>query len=448
MHGGLIPFSRRRAMQLFAGQLAAVPALLQGAGFARAAETPGPYPFGFNQALLDNFVARHGGAIGTAGRAAVAFRCDHHLNRFKAVLLPLHQKYAIPVTIAAMSQMPAVETGPGGSELMSFPLLQKCALENGFEVANHSATHRDAASDLRLREEIEQARWSLARSLPKLPIELFVPPGVGGTNYQGFNGGATWSSFEKYLAGRLITQHHALSTGYMPGYWSMTGQPLLNMGRSHIRIDDAAVAWRGKDFVNAARKQLKGVCFMYHPSALDAAALAALEDFFAWCASERDAGRLDILTVGGLMLARIDSSSRHDLLGGDLGFRNGWNGWNGLSAKWSLRSEQGGYFARRGAASTGLFKDFLLGAHAGSTRQLRMSVRSGTGVRLKLEVIDAESPTRFSAARYITVRGSGTFTPLHQYITLPLTGTRTVRVRITPVTGGELLVQAPQLLAA
>jgi len=435
-------------MQFLAGQLAVTPVLLTAPGSAQAAESPAPYPFVFNQSLLDTFMARRGGAIGTAGRAAVAFRCDHHLNRFKAAILPLHRKYAIPVTIAAMSQMTAVEKGPAGSELMPFPLLQKTALENGFEVANHSATHRDAATDLRLTEEIVEAHWSLARSLPKLPIELFVPPGVGGTNYRGFDGGASWSSFQKYLAGRLITQQHALSTGYMPGYWSMTGQPLLNMGRSHVRIDDAGVAWRGKDFVSAARRQHKGVCFMYHPSALDAAGLAALESLFAWCAAERDAGRLDILTVGGLMLARIDSSSRHDLLGGDQGFRKGWNGWNGLSAKWSLRAEQGGYCARRGAASTPLSKDCPLGAYAGSTRQLRMIVQSGTGVRFKLEVFDAESPARFSTAKYVTVRGSGTNTVLHQYITLPLTGTRTVRVQLTPVSGGELLLQAPQLLAA
>ncbi|WP_162943623.1 polysaccharide deacetylase family protein [Arthrobacter celericrescens] len=421
---------------------------MTGPGSAHAAESPAPFPFVYNQTLLEAFIARRGGAIGTAGRAAVAFRCDHHLNRFKAELLPLHRKYAIPVTIAAMSQMTAVEKGPGGSELMPFPLLQKSALENGFEIANHSATHRDAASDLRLTEEIVESHWSLARSLPKLPIELFVPPGVGGTNYRGFDGGASWSSFQKHLAGRLITQQHALSTGYMPGYWSMTGQPLLNMGRSHIRIDDAAVAWRGKDFVKAARRQHKGVCFMYHPSALDAAGLAAVENLFAWCAAERDAGRLDILTVGGLMLARIDSPSRHDLLGGDEGFRNGWNGWNGSSAKWSLRAEQGGYYARRGAASTALSKDCPLGAYAGSTRQLRMSVRSGTGVRLKLEVFDVESPARFSTARTFTVRGSAAFSPLHQYVTLPMTGTQAVRVRLTPVSGGELLVQAPQLLAA
>ncbi|WP_168404661.1 polysaccharide deacetylase family protein [Arthrobacter silvisoli] len=435
-------------MQFLAGQLAATPVFLTGLGSAHAADSPAPYPFAFNQTLLDTFIARRGGAIGTAGRAAVAFRCDHHLNRFKADLLPLHRKYAIPVTIAAMSQMTAVEKGPAGSELMPFPLLERSALENGIEVANHSATHRDAATDLRLTEEIVEAHWSLARSLPKLPIELFVPPGVGGTNYRGFDGGANWSSFQKHLAGRLITQQHALSTGYMPGYWSMTGQALLNMGRSHIRIDDAAVAWRGKDFVNAARRQHKGVCFMYHPSSLNAAGLAAVEDLFAWCAAERDAGRLDILTVGGLMLAQLDGPSRHDLLGGDQGFSNGWNGWNGLSAKWSLRAEQGGHYARRGTRSTALSKDCALGVYAGSTRQLRMSVRSGTGVRLKLEVFDAESPARFSAARYVTVRGSGTNTALHQYVTLPLTGTRTVRVQLTPVSGGELLVQAPQLLAA
>ena len=443
MNRGLT-LNRRRAM-LF---LAAAPALLHGSRPAHAADATSTYPFGFNQTLLDNFVARRGGAIGTDGRAAVAFRCDHHLNRFKEALLPLHRKYAIPVTIAALSQMTVVEKGTAGSELMPFPLLQEYALKNGFEIANHSATHRDADTDVRLREEIVNARWSLARSLPKLPVELFVPPGVGGTNYQGFNGGATWSSFQNFLAGRLITQQHALSTGYVPGYWSMTGQPLLNMGRSHIRLDDAAVAWRARDYVNAARRQGKGVCFMYHPSEINAADLAAIESFFAWCASEREAGRLDILTVGGLMLAHIDSSVRHDLLGGSPGFSKGWNGWNGSAAKWSIRSEQGAYFARRGASSTALSKDFQPGGHAGSTRQLRVSVRSSTGVRLTLEVFDLESPQRFHTAQNVTIRGAGTFTPLDQYLTLPLTGTRTVRVRITPTSGGELHVRAPQLLAA
>ena len=443
MNGGLT-LNRRRAMLL----LAAAPALLEGTGSAHAADDPATYPFGFNQTLLNSFIARRGGPIGTGGRAAVAFRCDHHLNSFKALLLPLHRKYAIPVTVAAMSQMPVVEKGSAGSELMSFPLLQECALENGFEIANHSATHRDADSDARLREEIVNARWSLSRSLPKLPVELFAPPGVGGTNYLGFNGGATWSSFQNFLAGRLITQQHALSTGYVPGYWSLTGQPLLNMGRSHIRIDDAAVAWRGKDYVNAARRQGKGVCFMYHPSELSAADLAAIEDLFAWCASEREAGRLEILTVGGLMLARIDSQVRHDLLGGIPGFSTGWNGWNGASAKWAIRSEPGGYFARRGASSTGLSKDSPLGAYAGSTRQVRAFVRSSTGVRLKLEVFDTESPARFYTSRTVTLRASGVFAPLQHYVTLPLTGTRTVQVRITPTSGGELHVRAPQMLAA
>lgn len=448
MENSTVILSRRRALAIAAQASVAAGAAVLGSPSAHASPLPSaPYPFEFNQVLLDDFAARRGGPIGTDGQVAVAFRCDHHLNRFKADLLSLHQKYSIPLTIAAMSQMAAVETGPNGSDLVPPYLLQKFALENGFEVANHSATHRDADTALRLREEIVYSQQALARSLPKLPIELFVPPGVGGTGYQGFNGGPTPASFQTYLAGRLITQQHAMSTGYVPGYWPMTGEPLMSMGKGHVVIDNAVIAQRGQGYVNDARRKGQGICFMYHPSAVDSTDLAAIEAFLAWCAAERDAGRLEILTVGGLMMARFGSNVRHDLLGAR-GFGAGWHGWNGSAGKWTIRAENGVYFARRGYLSTALTRDISVAVHAGSTRQLRIRMRSTSGTRVRLEVFDPESPARFQAAKVATLEKSAFFGPLHQYVTLPLMGTRVIRVRITPITGGELHVQEPQLLAA
>ncbi|MDD1477205.1 polysaccharide deacetylase family protein [Arthrobacter sp. H16F315] len=415
---------------------------------ASAATAATIYPFTPNTALVDAFVARRGGVIGTGGKTAIAFRCDHHLNQFESRLLPLHQKYGIPVTIAAMSQMFRVETGTNGSTNLSFPRLQALALANGLEIANHGATHTDADTSQRLREEIVYSRNALTASLPKLPLELFIPPGVGGTQYLGFAGGKTQDSFQKYLAGRLITQQHAMSTGYVPGYWPMTGNPLDSMGNVHVGIENADYARRGPDFIAAARRQGRGVCFMYHPSLVDDIDLEAIDGFFAWCSRERDAGRLEILTTTGLMMSSFSTSSRHDLLSATKSFVFGWNGWNGSAANWARRTDSGVTYARRGALSLPLFKDVPVGASAGSARQLRILMRSTTGVRVKVEVLDPANPGSFTAAKTVTLPPAAGFQQAHQYVVLPLTGTPLVRVRITPLSGGELHVQEPRLLAA
>ncbi|WP_162943621.1 polysaccharide deacetylase family protein [Arthrobacter celericrescens] len=402
-----------------------------------------------NASLLDAFLARRGGPIGTNGQTAIAFRCDHHLNKFVSNVLPLHRKYSIPVTVATLSRMAAVERGPNGSDTVTFAQLQQHALENGFEIGNHSATHRDADSEPRLREEIADARRSLAQSLPKLPIELFIPPGVGGTNYMGFNGGATLSAFSESPAGRLIMEQHALSTGTIRGFWSMTGEPLANLGRGHISFESLDAISRGRGYVQLARRQRQGACFMYHPSGLNAAELVALEGFFEWCASERDAGRLEILTVGGLLTARIDSAVRHDLLAAPGVGGPAWDGWNVPAEQWTLLQEDGRDVARSRTPTAVLSRDCPLGRHAGSPRQLRVFLRTLRGCRVRLQVFDAGSPEGLNVTKDVVLRGSPGFVPVEQYLTLPLTGTETLRVSITATTGGgDIDVRQPELLAA
>jgi len=440
---GGMTFGRRSF--LLAGAAGAAAILAPASPASGATET---YAFTPNTGLIQAFSARRGGAIGTGGKVAIAFRCDHHLNKFESRLLPLHQKYGIPVTVAAMSQMARVETGANGSANLSFPRLQALALANGLEIANHGATHTDADTPQRLREEIVYSRSALARALPKLPLELFIPPGVGGTRYLGFAGGQTPYSFRRYLAGRLITQQHAMSTGYVPGYWPMSGNPLDSMGNVHVGIQNADYARRGPAFITAARRQRRGVCFMYHPSLVDDIDLQAIEDFFAWCASERNAGRLEILTTTGLMMSSFSGSSRHDLMSAGASFAGGWNGWNGSTGNWARRVDPGATYARRGSRSLALFKDVPVGTYAGSARQLRVAMRSSTGVRVKLEVFDPANPAFFTAAKTITLSPAPDFHLEHQYLILPLIGTPRVRVRITPLSGGELHVQEPRLLAA
>ena len=288
----------------------------------------------------------------------------------------------------------------------------------------------------------------MAQAMPKLPIDLFSPPGVGGTRYQGFQGGRSQAAFQTFLAGRVITQSHAVSTGYVPGYWPMTGNPLDSMGNGHIGIENADYALKAPNFVTAARRLGRGACFMYHPNLVNDEDLAALESFFAWCANERDTGRMEILTVSGLMMSDFKSTGRHDLLGAGSTFRRGWGTWNGAASKWAIRSEDGTFFARRGAASGPLECDFLVGVHAGSSRQLRLKIRSTSGARVRVEIFDPAAHAAFTSTTDVMLTSSGVFGNVHKYVTLPLTGSRVLRVRITPLSGGEIHVQHPELLAA
>jgi hypothetical protein len=188
---------------------------------------------------------------------------------------------------------------------------------------------------------------------------------------------------------------------------------------------------------------------MYHPSGLNAAELVALEGFFEWCASERDAGRLEILTVGGLMSARIDSADRHDLLAAPGVGGPAWEGWDVPAAQWSLLQENGQDVARIRTPTAVLGKDFQVGGHGGSSRQLRVAMRSRRGCRVRLEVFDAGSPASLHVTKDVVLPGSPAFVPVHQYLTLPLTGTDTLRVSVTASTGGgDLDVRQPGLLAS
>jgi hypothetical protein len=217
-----ISISRRRLLQ--AGALAGVSAFAGGLVGAERAYA-GSHPFTPNQALLNAFIARRGGSIGTGGKPAVAFRCDHHLNRFASMLLPLHRKYNIPVTLAFGSQVLKREVGHDGSHLLTFPGIEKMSLENGFEIANHGATHQGAVTSAEIRAEFVYSKRDLQKAMPRLPIEIFSPAGVGKTSFGGFYGARTQTDYERCLAGRIIVQNHAMATGYVPGYWGDDRRP-------------------------------------------------------------------------------------------------------------------------------------------------------------------------------------------------------------------------------
>lgn len=415
---------------------------------ARAVDPVSEYPFTPNKDLVNAFTARRGGIIGTEGKPAVSFRCDHHLNKFASLLLPLHRKYDIPVTLAFGSQVLTREVGTNGSHLLTFPGIQKMSLENGFEIGNHGATHQDAVTGPELRAEIVYSKWALEKAMPKLPIELYVPAGVGKTSFGGFYGARKQSDYQQFLAGRVIVANHAVATGYVPGYWPMSGDPMNAMGAVHINIENATYAARGPSFVRAAAAQGRGVNFMYHPSLIDTTDLAAIEDFFVWCAEERSAGRLEILSSTGLMMASFGSSVRHNLVSSKPSFRDGWNGWNGAVAGWAMRTEEGIKYARRGSRSTTLAKDLGIGPYVGATRQLRIPMRSTTGVKARVEVFDSASRSRLLVTKDLVLPRGERFSNVHQYLTLPLTGTPRISISITLRSGGELHVREPQLLAA
>ena len=266
--------------------------------------------------LQAQFRRRRGGTIGTAGRAPVALRFDHGFAKFQPIL-DLLREYQLPATQACFAH----QFDPEGAQHTlnngwTWTMIQAAGLNDGLEVANHSSTHYDATTVPALVDEIAQSKTDLQASLPRLAVEGWITPGVGGTNYM--DGWNTTNDLEKWAttnAGKLVLGHHAWAEGYTPGELHTLDGTILP-GRHSWTIDRMDRAAQVEALVGRAVQTGTGINFMLHPANvgnLNMIDLTRVEAIFAHLAAERDAGRIEILTLGGWMMADIRSTWRLNL---------------------------------------------------------------------------------------------------------------------------------------
>ena len=256
---------------------------------------------------------RRGGMIGTNGATPVALTFDHGFGNFRDKVLPILSRLGLPATVAFNDgQMNIAENGGA-----TWSDLQTWGINHGIEYAHHAQSHSDVAID-NLESALTSSISAAATNLPALATDAFIMPGVSGTKWQGFNGGNAASSWWEHPAGQIIATHFPVVSGTTAGlYVPMMGgeDNTWTMYRYSFDNDTRANYFRSK-IQNLAGTGM-GIAGFMHPSVLDngsgGTSLAKLTEILEFLAAERDAGRVEVLTLSGFAYADTSTSRRLDL---------------------------------------------------------------------------------------------------------------------------------------
>lgn len=277
---------------------------LDGAG-GGGGETPsGMSPLGSgltNDLLVQDFSRRHGGVIDTGGRGAVALRIDHGLANFRDKVRPALLAAGMkPALILNSRNWDRAENDGVTPEIVN-----GWVTAGEVEIWNHGATHTNPLSEAAVVDEVVNGLAELRAQLPAAQIDGWAIPGVGSDPYMGFGTGTSVQQFYSSYAGRLILEHHAVSTGYIAGTSQRILDGRVRQGQGHFGLDSQTVA-NAKAAIDEAITRKTGLQLFLHPSQLDLAGkttTAEFEQIIAYVAQRRDAGELVILSPYEMMVA-------------------------------------------------------------------------------------------------------------------------------------------------
>lgn len=243
----------------------------------------------------------------------MALRFDHNMTAFQSTVLPELVARALPASqchfVNEMSPQPGYtgDTSTGSS----WGQVEANAIMHGVEVWSHGWSHTDASGTDALRHEFVESRAELERVMPLVEVTGLMVPGVLGTKFDGFSSAmsdpAAWT---KYEAGRIIAATYASCDGH-GGILSAPGVPL---GWQSLTIDTATSSASAIGVLNEAADTATGAVIMVHPRTVGGSlSLSTLREILDHIVALRDAGRIEVLTVGGLAVADPGSTWRHDL---------------------------------------------------------------------------------------------------------------------------------------
>lgn len=262
---------------------------------------------GKHQVELSEFLRRRGGKIGTNGKPVIALRFDHGLMNFAQYVLPTLVSLGLPCSLALNSGNWHYPENYG----VTAALVDEWVRKHGFEIANHSKTHQSSAGETAIRDNIVGGRDDLRAQIPSAAIDLFMPAGLSAGELDGFGDGRTVEGWQS-AAGQIILGAHGVATGYMGGAnRPLNGFPTI--GDTHITGDSLLTLADFQARVQRALATNTGMCFMFHPSlinATDKVSAAALVSYLKYLAGLRDAGTIEIMTVGGLSVADAGTNYR------------------------------------------------------------------------------------------------------------------------------------------
>ncbi|MEX5308885.1 glycosyl hydrolase family 28-related protein [Kocuria sp. CPCC 205297] len=264
-----------------------------------------------NILLVQDFTRRRG-PVNTNGKGAVALRFDHGLGNFRDKILPLLRARGLKASLALNSRSWGLAENGG----VTAAEVDGWVSEGVVEIWNHGAHHSDAVTRAELEDTIVTGLAELRAQLPSAQIDGWVVPGVGGTNYNGFNGGGNTGVFTSTEAGRLILAHHAVATGAIPGTVHRVLDGTVRQGMSHYTLD-AVTGTAAQYQINLAATNVTGLQLLLHPSAVDQpdkVTTAKITEILDHIVAKRDAGELVVLSPYQLMLADAQSVTPANLV--------------------------------------------------------------------------------------------------------------------------------------
>lgn len=250
-----------------------------------------------NMMRLSRWIATNP-AVYTGGKGAVAFTFDHGLTKFKSAGLPgvlagYGWGYGLALNDSTLSA--AENNGATTADILSWA---------GAEIWNHGLNHSATANPDTAKNIVVQGKTALEARFGR-EVFGFIPAGVGPTGLAGFDGGSTPEMFATTIAGQMIMEHHAVTTGYMGagGVRQLDGRVQQGIGRFTM---DAQTVSRIKLQIDLAVTDRVGVMFMLHPALLDTTGYittAQLLQVLAYARQREQAGALAVLSPGELVRA-------------------------------------------------------------------------------------------------------------------------------------------------
>ena len=413
---------------------------LEGGGSGGGSDAP--------RLIADEAARRRGGRIGTNGRGAINLRYDHNAEDFKTKVLPLLVARGLPCTLAMPADVLDGDYAADPPTTVTWAEVQEWALQHGVEMAWHSKTHGPADTPSAWESEIVGGYTKLRAALPLVKIDVGIQIGTTGSMWGGLLPIDSPAKLHGTPAGRLMLETIPIVNGHSGGYFRpLTGQ--IGQGLAHETIEstdsypDAASIIA---LMTEARDTASGLSVMIHPNQLDKAGritTATLTTVLDWLAAERDAGRIDVLTYGGLSVADESTDYRHTLIrNGSMSTLAEWThtGWT-VAGGWAVSP----------ATTAEAYQDTRFTRRQGLTgvpRELVAEVSADTAATVRLRVRDTTSYSTLDASRDVAIPAGQTRT-VRLPFTIPYspTGYPTMWLRssLARVSGGQVKVRHVRL---
>ena len=227
----------------------------------------------------------------------VALVFDHGTNVFNEALLPLLRARGLTATIALNSQMydptkPRYEH----DNRTDWGIISGWWEQDGIEIANHGRTHQSQPDDESKIYDMAGGLEELRAAMPDVPIHSFVTP----SSLPLINGVA---DLDTPFGRELWAQHAVIVSATNPKAWPLVGEIRQGVGR--MWFDSPAGITAAKNGILGTPSG-RGIIASAHPEVWGSGSnstIADIEAFLDWLVMERDAGRIEVMTLRELAFA-------------------------------------------------------------------------------------------------------------------------------------------------